>query len=560
MATNQAKKLSKFVKVSLGGEEHVVAREDAVEVMDALHQKHGGKPTVEDIPDGAVPRGTPLNTAREMLDVKLTEMTPVEKKEPPVVIVTAGSMDPVPPAVVAAAKKNSEFGGELVMDDEAKKRIEGQHDALRAAGVNVDTKHQFYATGTRMADVGYQTQAHRKQEHEKLMPFAQAAEALAALVQAENRHDETMTARDLAKAIEVKVVGNYGMCVTAFGHLITEQALRGLMSLFPRAKALGYTLGLTERAAADFASADTMIARDSKLHQEASELRGCAHADLKQLAHVLQYECTRWGDRTLKLRMRKNPADIFAIVTPSYAPADAPEVIKQLLPELPKNAKGSFAYDGISTQWELRGEIFTPTPVEEQAVGEPFRGYSSFQARDNGTSRCRGGGGVELLACLNASVYIIEDSRSSRVHRGNIMLDIAAMVKGAQTAFGALCKAWGQNRAEEIQLPEVEGKKLTIQDAIPGFYRYMLTNARSEVRALMKGSTEKNVEMLSSAYFEQRRDSDRLIRSDLAQGMTWAIQDLDSATRRDAEAKIGNWLVKNTARLQCELRESEDEN
>jgi hypothetical protein len=541
--TNQAKKLTKRVRVSGGKESHIVERgEAAVELMDQLYVKYNAAPTVDDVPDDEVevPRGTPQLT--------LTSVEPVKSgPRSDVAIVTSGAADHIRPP-----KVNSDFMGALIVDDDARKRIEAQHEVLRQGGLNVKTSEQFFETGTRMANMGYETQHGRKQEHDKLVPFAEAAEALRALVETEARHDEQMTARDLAEKITVK-----NGRVFAFEHALTEQAIRGLMSLLPRSKALGYALGLRDRAAEEYRAADK-VSTDPKFHSTADGIRALGHADALQLAGILRYECTRFGDRTLKLRMRKNPGDIFAIVSQSFAPADAPEVIKQILPEMAKDVKGSFMYDAESTQWELRAEVFTPTPVDEQAVGEPFRGYTTFQARDNGTSRFRGGGGVELLRCLNASVYIVEGSKMSRVHRGDIMVDVAAMAEGAQSAIHTLCKAWGTNREIEIPLPEVEGEKLTIQQAIPGFYRFMLTNPRSEVRTLMKGRTEDNVETLTNSYFEQRRVSDRIVRSDFAQGLTWAIQDLDAAARRDAEIKVGNWLVKHTNKLLCELRESNE--
>ena len=117
----------------------------------------------------------------------------------------------------------STFGGALVTDEAAKARIEAQHAALITGGVKVDASEQLYATGTRMADVGYATQAQRKQEHDKALPFADVAQALTERIRAEQREDVEMTAGEFASALTVngKIAVN--------GLALREQAIRGLL-------------------------------------------------------------------------------------------------------------------------------------------------------------------------------------------------------------------------------------------------------------------------------------------------------------------------------------------
>lgn len=444
-------------------------------------------------------------------------------------------------AVVTAVtepKKNSTFeNGDLVHDDEGKKRIEAQHSALRAAGVAVNAEEQLYATGTRMADVGYATQTQRKIDHDAMRPVQETAHALIRAVRAEDRHDQVVTAREIADSLHVN-----GSISCLGGHVLSEHAIRGLSARL-ESPMLGYVLGLRDR----------MVTRKAS-GADVAEIKKANDADRANMADVLRHELMSAPGETVKLRMRtrgnNGKPDVYAVVSEGYTPADAPEAIGQIVDSLPSDARGSFAYDVVSTSWELRASVWTPTPVAEQAVGEAFEGYVSFRSKDNGTSRFNGGGGVTLLRCLNASTYTANGTSVSRVHRGRVLYDISAMLKGAMSAIDALCAAWGRNRAEEIAFPE----RVTIEDAIPGFWAYCLKDRRSELAGVLPGKTREHVDGLTCAFFQERREPARLVRSDLAQGWTRYIQDQPTDIRRDAEAAIGDWLVARKP-IRCELKE-----
>jgi hypothetical protein len=421
----------------------------------------------------------------------------------------------------------STFGaGNQVVDDSAKARIEAQHATLISNGVKVDAKEQFFATGTRMAKEGYAYQATRKREHDAARPIREAGEALRAEVIGESREDRIVTAAEVGRAIAVN--GK----ISAFGLHLTEQAIRGLATRL-ESPMLGYILGLRARIAAEHAKgdqADRVGMRDDKA----------------KIADILAHECARAGDVKVKLRTRASVGDVFAVVSPTYAPADAPAVLAEVLDDLPRDAKGTYSYDPSTTAWELRADVWTPTPVEEQAVGEAFSGYVSFQSRDDGGSSFRGGGGVLLLRCLNASTYTAESSNVRRIHRGTIMTDIGAMVLGATRAISALCKAWGTNRQEEIAAP------VPLEVAIPGFYRWLLRDRTSELAGVLPGRSEEHAKALTQAFWGERRDPSKVVRSDLAQGWTRYIQDQPTAVRREAESAVGSWLV-NGGHVGCDL-------
>lgn len=445
---------------------------------------------------------------------------------------------PAPPPVL----ENSEFGGKLVTDETGKARVEAQHAALISGGVNVNASEQLYATGTRMADIGYRNQHARKAEHDAKEWLNVAARTLAKRVQEEKREDIEINAATLASGLQVN--GKIAFDGLAIG----EQAIRGLSSRL-ESPMLGYVLGLRDRIARN--SAAFHQAKNSDATQaELDALDTAMHVDRRAIASVLAHECKRNPDVKLKLRTRRTVGDVFAVVSPSYVPADAPEVIERLIAGMPADAKGSFAYDPASTAWELRADVWTPTPVDEQCVGEAFNGYASFYSRDNGTSRFRGGGGVMLIRCLNASTYTAASNDVSRMHRGGVREDIELMIEGAVVAISTLCKAWGTNRSQVIDTPS----GVSLNDAIPGFWRYMLADRKSELAGVLPGRTETHVKGLSEAFFDERRDKSALVRSDFAQGWTRYIQEQSAPVRREAETAIGDWLVRNRA-LGCDLRD-----
>jgi hypothetical protein len=118
----------------------------------------------------------------------------------------------------------SDFGkGKQVLDDAAKTRIESLHSALIKGGVEVNAKEQLYATGTRLASVGYQTQAHRKAEHDRALPISEAINQLVSQVQAEGRRDLEVSAVRIADGLEL----DKGE-IKVLGFQVNEQGLRGI--------------------------------------------------------------------------------------------------------------------------------------------------------------------------------------------------------------------------------------------------------------------------------------------------------------------------------------------
>lgn len=421
-------------------------------------------------------------------------------------------------------KEQSTFSN-VVHDSGAEQRINKAYDALEGAGVQGLMRERTalgFKPGDRMADIGYAHQRERAIEHESKELASVTAKKLASIIETEKRHDVVMTCGDVSEALSINGALAFN------GYKLREQAIKGLLGRIG-SPATHYIFGLRDRIKGD---EENKPSEDEKAH------------DRQSILLAVQRELQRFSKTKVKARMRDGLHDIFAFVSPSYGVADAPGVLPDVLRNLPDDARASFSYDPATTAWDFRASVFTPTPADEQAVGEPFEGYVAFGSRDNGTRRLTGGGGILLLQCLNASTYAAASSNVSRMHRGNILVDLHTMTRDAMKAIHALCMAWGTARKDVIAAPHDEsGVLIPLSVAVPGFYRHMLTARRGELVGVLPGRTEHHVEKLALAFNGERRNSNDVVRADLANGWTKYIQTADAPVRRDAEAAIARWVV-----------------
>lgn len=351
-------------------------------------------------------------------------------------------------------------------------------------------------------------------------------------VRAEKRIDLALDSREIGRSVRVVADDNgRKRIVIADGFALSERAIRGLVSRI-ESDALGYVLGLRNR-----------IATERTNGAKANEAR--MEADRQEIVRVLARECATLASVPCKVRARESLKDVFAVVSPSYSNADAPESIDELLSSAhlsEPGVRGDFSYDPSSTAWRVRAVLANPSPVQLQAVGEPFSFHVDISGRDNGTGRWIAGGGTEIWSCSNGAVRIVDGTSTRRIHRGNVLREVDAAIRCSLDAAAELIKAWGVNRTIEAEIPS----KVTIEDAIPGFYRAMLRDDRDLVKVGFRGQREEIVKGLSAAYFGERRDPERVTRSDLAQGWTKYIQRTPLDVRSEAEAAIGAWLARAT--------------
>lgn len=481
---------------------------EAVALAGEVYRAHGKVPEFayfRDTADDATIMGAPAMLADDVQDdepAPNTERTPAPR-----------------PAPSASTLPVSTFGeGGQIVDPHALDRIEAQHAALASAGIVVNASEQLYATGTRMADVGYTTQQARHMAFLEMRPAADAVNELVQVIQAEKREDMRVTTHDLARNI-----GSNG-AVRAYGLTLSATAVRGLFASIGDTSAASYVLGVGERIQGT--TCDALI-----------------HSDAAKAADVLAYELTRAPNKTLVLRTRQDgPKDVYACVSIGYVAADAPTLAPSILRRLPAGTRASFDYDPDSTAWTMRLDVWTPTPVAEQAVGEAFNGYVGLGSADNGTRAFRGDGGVTMLRCLNASTYLAAGRNVRRIHRGRILHDIGAMIREARASIDALVHAWGVARTAVVEIPDpLVGRPLS--EVMPGLWRSLLTDRSSELVSVLPGRTETHVKALSAVYDSERRDPSRLVRADFGQTWTRYAQSFPAPVQREAESAIGAWTV-----------------
>lgn len=421
--------------------------------------------------------------------------------------------------IASAPLPVSTFGeGNQVSDPHAIARIEAQHAALISGGIQVNASEQLYATGTRMAQFGYDTQNARHKAFLEMRPATDAVNELVSVIQAERREDMRVTTHDLARNI-----GSNGN-VRAYGLTLSEQSIRSLFGMIGDTSASGYVMGVQDRI-------------------RGTMTESLIHSDAAKAADVLAYELTRAPNKSVVLRTRsEGPKDVYACVSNGYVAADAPTLAPSILRRLPDGTRATFGYDPSTTEWTIRLDVWTPTPVAEQAVGEAFNGYVGLGSADNGTHAFRGEGGVTMLRCLNASTYLAAGRNVRRIHRGRILHDIGAMIRDARASIDVLVAAWGAARTAVVEIPDpLVGKPW--HEAMPGLWRSLLTDRRSELAAVLPGRTETHVKALSEVYASERRDSANLVRADFGQAWTRYAQGFSAPVQRDAEAAIGAWTV-----------------
>lgn len=391
--------------------------------------------------------------------------------------------------------------------------VQAVHDEL---GTQLPRLYHEPGTQILRQDAAHRTLERRRERHAHAQPLVTAAAELIDTVKAERRRDIPVTAGELARQLTCNGLLRVG------GYQLREHALRGLMSRLG-SPALGYLLGMRDRMASN---------------------GDPGHRDREHLLATVQHELKQADSTPLVLRTRDEHRDVYAVVSPGYGVADAPDVIPALLADLPDDARGTTAYDPSTTAWEIRMSLYTPKPSETVAIGEPFEGFASWASRDAGNGRLRRNGGIVVVSCLNAACMPIDLNVQGFVHRRGIRDRVSAAIPEAMRAMHRVAQVWGLARTDRIPHPTTPaGDLIPLEHVIPGFFRAMLTARRGEYAHIMAGRTEEHVRALSVTYEHERRNHVEHTRGDLAQAWTRYAQDHDLATQGRLEQATGQWLL-----------------
>lgn len=448
---------------------------------------------------------------------------------PTIAPVVPESIAPVPPVAPASEPKFSSWS-EQVIDSDAKARIDAQHAAIVAMDPNAKavlgkggTGTQAYENGTRMMHVGYETVRGYKAEHERMRPLRDVAAEAVATIEGEKRRQINVSAAEAAANVRVE-----NGKITLFGFRVSEQAIRGWFDRI-EGPGLGYVLGLRDRIASNVGRDKPAIARD-----------------IAWIVETMQREASVSPDRMMMLRAREGVGDVFAIVSPDYGVCDVPDalpgLVSGILDDAP-NARGSWTYETSSTNWEVRADVFSDTPVDTMAVGEPFKAFAAFRGRDNGTGSWNSGGGFELIRCLNATIYTCELASARVRHRGTKVRDqVWASVDQARKAISLMISGWGRAR-EQVIAPSkdvIEGRK-SMDQFLGAMFLDMLKSP--EFAGTFPGNSRANADALVATFHAERRDENRIVRADLANAVTRALQKLPTDRAMRAQSAAGAWIV-----------------
>lgn len=291
-------------------------------------------------------------------------------------------------------------------------RVEEQERELRGAGFALPPP--LFAPGTRVTELGDRNFRIERERVEALPPFPGAAASLVERLRAERRHDGKVEPSRLSMR-EDGTVDLDGSCPMR----LEERAFQALC------QHLG--IGAGARYLAEMCTP-------------------------YERAWNVNAQLPRAPKRPIVLRTRwdEQGRSVFAVVTPSYAPFDADQVVSAALPAL-ADARVELAYDDARL---TATALFMPEHVVDLAAGDVFRAGVRLECDDTGRGRIRVTAVVLRNLCLNLIVVAEgEVETMSQVHRGDrerIRAVLPRAVEAARGKVGFFLEAWGHARTLKV--------------------------------------------------------------------------------------------------------------
>lgn len=291
----------------------------------------------------------------------------------------------------------------------------------RAAGFSpADT---LYERGTRVVQLGVNNARRSRIDHEKKPTVADYCGEFTQLIAGENRADRVVPVREL-KMLEDGWLERGGnklpIAEPAFLGLLSRMGIRGgryLADLEPVRRAYNFNTDVAE-----------WVKRETEQGGEP-------------------------GNVTLRLRKKAgNGPEIYAAVGGRYAPFDCDKIAAALALAAPKDARGTVAYDGRQTRFEVM--FHSDIQPERYVCGEFFKAGVLVRTDDTG------GGSIKLSAvvwqnlCLN---LIILDKSTQEIaslrHVGSVDALADKFRAGFDQALRSIDhfrKAWGYALGDDV--------------------------------------------------------------------------------------------------------------
>ena len=318
-------------------------------------------------------------------------------------------VDPDEARVLARAATQPARAGEV--SPVARDRVRRQEAWLAKAGFSLPPP--LYAPGTRVIDVGDDNFRLERQRVEALPTWQDASTQVQETVLREARFDLDAPLSSLTMTEEGALVAEgveYGLELDSFSQL---------------AQLAGFGAG----------------ARYLGRHCSPDLRATNVNAHLKN-----------GGDRRVRLRTRfvRGRANVFAVVTPSYAAVDTHVVLEAVDGQL-DDARTEMLYDGTGVSATA---LFMPDQVVDLAAGDVFKVGVLVKTQDTGKGRIQISAVVWRNLCLNLIVIARSEVNAvNQVHRGDaarITDGLAEGVLNARESVGDFLNAWGRARTVSV--------------------------------------------------------------------------------------------------------------
>ncbi len=376
----------------------------------------------------------------------------------------------------------------------AVERIRRHEQALLQKGIALPPP--IYAPGTRVIRTGIDNFRCSRARWEETPQTTDGLRSVVAAVQAEERADFTLNARDLH-------MGDDGALHFGEGPIfLEEQGLRALVS------------------------------RNSEVLPRAGELIAAVDPDLR--ADILNRQLQQVAaDKVLKLRTRtgsNGQRQVFAVVSQRYASFDADQVAATLADALEgSEMRGQVVYDARTTSLRADG-IYHADKVVDLAAGDVFKVGVQFRSNDAAGGSIVGRALAWRNLCLN--LIVIGTGQADLLRRRHIgdvaevLDDVQVAANTAASVFDDFAQEWGLLR--EANAADVMGVGTT-EEAIAQL---------SSMPALAVGvKRDALVELLLTGWREEPGET----LADVVNAVTrvHALQEIDDYRRERFEEAAG---------------------
>ncbi len=478
------------VRVLLGGEERIVSRQAAMQAAQELHEKHGGIPKFEDIPDDA-----PAVLTDEVIGTAVL----VSGEEATKVIAALATEEVVPGHIVTTEGK-----------------LRSMIDFAEAEAEGFAPRQTLYERGTAVIQAGADNARRSRLAWGDLPEVDSYCSDFMERIKAENRSDRSVEVHKLRMTVDGRIGVPSGSTMGTMmdsadkAELITPTAFQALTTR------LGYG------GAAYLQRCEPLLRQGNFNYWGDQFTRENTEAEIAALNANEKYE-----PKSLVLRSRKGKGarEVFGVVTDHYTSFDVDKIAEAYSKALKgSGARGRVTYDGNKARFEAL--FHSDIQPEKYVAGEFFKAGIIVKTDDTGGGSLRCSAVVWQNLCLNLMVIDRAEQPLFRIrHMGSVdelAKRFSAGIEAGQKKLSHFLKVWGFAIEENII---AEARKIdsdvpqSIEEALPGFFRGILEREL----VLVKGQREKTVDSLLKMYEKDesaaRRD-DYITRASLVNAFT----------------------------------------